>query len=40
MARRLKISIDTVKEYVTKLKKKKRLKRVGPPKGGYWLVDQ
>ena len=36
----LKISPDTVKEYLEKLKKKKVIKRVGPDRGGYWMVSE
>ena len=38
IAEKLNISPETVKEYLTKLKEKKFLKRVGPDKGGYWKV--
>ena len=38
ISKKLKISEDTVKEYLEKLKKKGLLKRVGPDKGGYWEV--
>jgi ATP-dependent DNA helicase RecG len=38
IAQDLKLSINTVKEYIKKLKKKKSLKRIGPNKGGYWKV--
>jgi ATP-dependent DNA helicase RecG len=34
----LKISPNTVKKYITKLKKEKKLKRIGPDRGGYWKV--
>jgi len=38
IARKLLISEDTVKEYLEKLKKKKIIRRVGPPRGGYWEI--
>jgi ATP-dependent DNA helicase RecG len=34
----LKISPNTVKEYIAKLKKKEKLKRIGPDRGGHWEV--
>ena len=40
IADNLKISPETVKEYLAKLKQKDLLKRVGPDKGGYWEVLQ
>jgi len=36
----LKLSQDTVKEYLERLKKKEIIKRVGPAKGGYWEVEE
>jgi len=36
----LKISPDTVKEYLEKLKKKKVIKRIGPDRGGCWMVSE
>jgi len=38
IARALKISPDTVKEYLERLKQKGVIKRIGPAKGGYWEV--
>lgn len=40
IAHQLKISSETVKEYVSKLKSKGVLRRVGPDKGGHWEVIQ
>ena len=40
IADNLKISPETVKEYLAKLKQKDLLRRVGPDKGGYWEVLQ
>ena len=36
IALRLKLSPETVKEYLAKLKEKGLLKRIGPDKGGHW----
>lgn len=38
LAKQLGISFNTVKEYISKLKQTGRLKRIGPDRGGYWLV--
>jgi len=38
LAKRLKLSPDTIKENIKKLREKGLLKRVGPDKGGYWKV--
>ena len=38
LALNLKLSEDTVKEYIDRLRKKDILKRVGPDKGGHWEV--
>ena len=38
LAERLQIGFYTVKEYMTKLKKKERIKRVGSDRSGYWEV--
>lgn len=38
IAENLKISPDTVKEYIEKLKNKGWIKRHGPAKGGHWEV--
>ncbi len=38
LAATLKISEDTVKEYLTKLKKKKVIRRVGKTSAGYWEI--
>ena len=38
ISKKLKISEDTVKEYLEKLKKKGLLKRIGPDKGGSWEI--
>lgn len=38
IAEALKISPNTVKEYIAKLKKEGKLKRIGPDRGGYWEV--
>ncbi|MFH0795891.1 MAG: winged helix-turn-helix transcriptional regulator [Candidatus Omnitrophota bacterium] len=40
LARVLEISTDTVKEYLSRLKKKGAIKRLGPDKGGYWEIAQ
>jgi ATP-dependent DNA helicase RecG len=40
IAHQLNIGSETVKEYVSKLKVKGVLRRVGPDKGGYWKVIQ
>ena len=40
IANNLKISPETVKEYLAKLKQKDILRRIGPDKGGYWEVLQ
>ncbi|MCM8788113.1 MAG: winged helix-turn-helix transcriptional regulator [Candidatus Omnitrophica bacterium] len=39
ISQRLKISINTVKEYIKKLKQKKILIRIDPDKGGYWKIN-
>lgn len=38
IAESLGISINTVKEYIRKLKEKKMLKRIGSSRSGYWEV--
>jgi len=38
IAAKLNIKRDTVKEYIKKLKTKKKLKRVGKTSSGYWKV--
>ena len=38
LANNLGISINTVKEYILKLKKEKKLERVGDNRNGYWKV--
>ena len=38
IAKKLRISEDTVKEYIEKLKEKGLLRRVGPDKGGQWRL--
>ena len=38
IAQDLTLSINTVREYIKKLKKKNVLKRIGPDRGGYWKV--
>lgn len=38
IANALQIGLDTVKEYMGKLKSSKRIVRVGPNKGGYWRI--
>ena len=38
IAEALKISPNTVKEYIAKLKKEEKLKRIGPDRGGNWEV--
>ena len=38
IARELRISEDTVKEYLERLKIKSFIRRVGPDRGGYWEV--
>ncbi len=40
IAHQLKISSETVKEYISKLKSKGVLRRVGLDKGGHWEVIQ
>jgi ATP-dependent DNA helicase RecG len=38
MANELDVSIRTIANYLSDLKKEKILKRIGPDKGGYWLI--
>ncbi len=38
IANTLKLSTETIKEYLSKLKNKKLLTRIGPDKGGYWQI--
>lgn len=38
IAENLGIGLDTVKEYLERLKKKNLIRRIGPKKGGYWEV--
>ena len=38
LAEKLKISPETVKKNIEKLKHKKIINRIGPDKGGYWEV--
>ncbi|MBS3121472.1 winged helix-turn-helix transcriptional regulator [Candidatus Woesearchaeota archaeon] len=38
LAVKLRISIDTVKEYLEKLKQKKALKRIGKTSAGHWEI--
>ncbi len=38
IANTLKLSSETIKEYLSKLKNKKLLTRIGPDKGGYWKI--
>ena len=38
IAKKLKVSENTIKEYLEKLKSKSFLKRIGPDKGGYWEI--
>lgn len=38
IAEALKIKPNTVKEYIAKLKKEEKVKRIGPDRGGYWEV--
>jgi ATP-dependent DNA helicase RecG len=40
LAKILKISPETVKKNIEKLKQKKLLQRIGPDKGGYWEVSK
>ncbi|MFH0892332.1 MAG: winged helix-turn-helix transcriptional regulator [Candidatus Falkowbacteria bacterium] len=40
IADKLELSEDTVKEYLSKLIKKGRLRRVGPVRGGYWEITK
>jgi len=40
ISKKLNISVDTVKEHITRLKKENRLQRVGGRKEGHWeLID-
>jgi len=38
IAKKMKFSEDTIKEYLNRLKKKNLLIRVGPDRGGYWEI--
>jgi ATP-dependent DNA helicase RecG len=38
MVRELNVGIDTVKEYIEKLKNKELLERVGNNRSGYWRI--
>jgi predicted HTH transcriptional regulator len=38
IAHKLKISHYTVKEFINKLRNRRLVKRVGPDKGGHWVV--
>ena len=38
IASQLGIGFDTVKEYMTKLKRTGKIQRIGPDRGGYWQV--
>jgi len=40
LAKELDISINTVKEYIQKLKKEKILKRIGDNRNGYWSINE
>jgi ATP-dependent DNA helicase RecG len=39
IAENLKLSPNTIKEYIKKLKKKNVLKRIGPDRGGHWKTN-
>ena len=38
IASQLGIGFDTVKEYMTKLKRTGKIQRIGPDRGGYWKI--
>lgn len=38
LASTLNLTEDGIKYYINNLKKAKKLKRIGPDKGGYWEV--
>jgi len=38
LALNLSLSVNTVKEYITKLKKENKLLRIGSDRNGYWEV--
>lgn len=40
IASKLNISLNTVREYIIRLKKKGLLQRIGPNRGGYWKVTK
>lgn len=40
LAKELDISINTVKEYILKLKKEKILERIGDNRNGYWSINE
>ena len=40
IANKLGISFYTVKEYITKLKKRGIIERVGADRGGYWRINK
>lgn len=39
LAEELAIGYTTIREYITKLRKKGAISRIGPDKGGYWQVN-
>lgn len=38
LAKKLGLSQDSIKHHILILKRKGRLKRIGPDKGGYWEI--
>jgi len=39
LAEELSVGYTTIREYITKLRKKGAISRIGPDKGGYWQVN-